>query len=187
MGFHIAFVSTIILFGIWTDRANGACLTDDQIAACDEVFNPVNMEEPCCIPLQGYIDVHNQCMEEMGADEFTCYVSRCVTAKYRFRTRNVIEPELVRKKFRMFNYFDPDTKPLTDEIEDNCLDDHYFKYETNETSCDYNKFELCANVNALMGCQDFHNSRHCDELVANVVICKPVLRDYLHYLTGGSC
>lgn len=23
------------------DRANGACLTDDQIAACDEVFNPV--------------------------------------------------------------------------------------------------------------------------------------------------
>uniref|UniRef100_A0A2H1VSJ7 SFRICE_005071 n=1 Tax=Spodoptera frugiperda TaxID=7108 RepID=A0A2H1VSJ7_SPOFR len=89
-------------------------------------------------------------MEEMGADEFTCYVSRCVTAKYRFRTRNVIEPELVRKKFRMFNYFDPDTKPLTDEIEDNCLDDHYFKYETNETSCDYNKFELCANVNALM-------------------------------------
>ncbi|CAH0700351.1 unnamed protein product [Spodoptera exigua] len=146
------------------------------------------MEETCCAPMEGYIETHNECMRTHSTFEFTCYVSRCVTAKLRYRKTNVIDPEMVKSAFWKYNLFSPETKPLTDEITKNCLDDKYFDYVTSETYCDYNKFELCANVNALMGCQEFYSTPSCEALAENVAICKPVLQDYLDYLNGsGSC
>ncbi|CAH1644702.1 unnamed protein product [Spodoptera littoralis] len=190
MGYRIiTFVLVVFLFGTSTvaNHRKCGCLKAYQIAACNAVFSPRAMEVNCCHPMKILVDANNQCLGELDTDKFTCAVSKCATEKFKIRSGDHIDLEKVKSVSQRIGDNDPETLPPIEEIKKNCLDDRYLRFVTTDSCCDTMKFQVCAYVSALMGCQKFYTHPHrCRRLAINVAICKPVLQDYLDYINGSS-
>ncbi|CAD0195930.1 unnamed protein product [Chrysodeixis includens] len=175
----ILFVGTPVVF---------SCVTPEQGEACDAVFSANAMLRSCCSPMQEFVDIIQDCQKQAKTKKYTCKVSQCVTTKYGILTNGKIDEEKVKALIKDLNEKTPDSKPLNDMVLKNCLKKKYRQYGTVDRKCDVMKFQSCAFVAYLFGCQKFtKKTSYCKTLSANVATCKPALAAYLKKNNNKPC